>query len=156
MITHMIRIVLKFKQMAHLQSEAMSERPDNCKGALAFVDTDIVYIGTSDSCPCRPSVGVESPLPQKKNTNNKALTLNGRLYTWYYSAVFEMSPVSISRRHRINCMNSSHCIWPTVWIDINVSRVVTRVSYFLNTYLGQDRSVMNKCSTIICVYSKLQ
>jgi len=45
MITHAIRIVLKFKQMAkemHLQSEAMSERPDNCKGALAFVDTDIV------------------------------------------------------------------------------------------------------------------
>ena len=37
MIIHMIRIVLKFKQMAEemlLQSKTMSERPGNCKGAL--------------------------------------------------------------------------------------------------------------------------
>ena len=38
-------LFLNFKQMAEemcLQSETISKRPDNCKGALAFLDTDIV------------------------------------------------------------------------------------------------------------------
>jgi len=47
MITHVTKIVLKFKQMVEehaygLRSETMSERPGNCKGVLTFVDTDIV------------------------------------------------------------------------------------------------------------------
>ena len=45
MITHVIRIVLKFKQMLKetcLESEIMSGRPSNCKGALVFLHTDIV------------------------------------------------------------------------------------------------------------------